>query len=180
MDWLIVGLNPSLAVFFSFFFSSVSCPAKAKYFMDKCGGWNTSFTRWTLIAYPTSPFASAAQYISLGHCDFLADNVEHAALVKCVLKNKSLMVLPVDLAANPHLFFVTPKVLKWKLKWQKKQIVKWKKWQVHRQKNKTQFTVLNDVTANPLSVCFFVAGSCDIINVLLISWQLYQNCSDLL
>ena len=74
--------------------------------MDKWGGLSTSFTLWALIAHPTSPFAGALQYISLGHFDLLA------ALVKCVLKNKSLMVLPVDLAANPHLFFVTPKVLK--------------------------------------------------------------------
>ena len=34
------------------------------------------------------PFASAVQYISMGHCDFLADIVEHAALVKCVLKKQ--------------------------------------------------------------------------------------------
>ena len=80
--------------------------------MDKWGCLSKSLTLWALIAHSTSPFASAVQYISMGHCDFLADIVEHAALVKCVLKNKSLMVLPVDLAANPHLFFVTPKVLK--------------------------------------------------------------------
>ena len=72
--------------------------------MDNRGGCIASFTLCQSIAVDLTGYS--------GHCDVLADIVEHAALVNCVLKNKSLMVLPVDLAANPHLFFVTPKVLK--------------------------------------------------------------------
>ena len=56
--------------------------------MDKWGRLSKNLTLWALIAHPTSPFASAVQYISLGHCDLLADIVEHAALVKCVLKKQ--------------------------------------------------------------------------------------------
>ena len=132
-----MGLNPSLAVFFFIFlqfcqlssksqpslgFSCILPAVRVHYFYSDynmlCDILWTNVEVETQVSLVgllllTQPLLLPVQR-STSHwvTVTLADNVEHAALVKCVLKNKSLMVLPVDLAANPHLFFVTPKVLK--------------------------------------------------------------------